>query len=216
MVQQFHSDAAFMNFSAMCTELNRQWETLRSDGKTPRDRYLGMMDEYRTFLVAYLYRRFVNEEFMTQPRMDIHKWSALLLPSTLSTLVAWEEVKGMEFMRNEWDPMGDTEFYENRYIQFEWMYGNLNEAMKLVRCWMMDLKDGTECDAGMKLTQQGLFDGVGLSNSDRANSTRMEDKGYREGMQPLWEPCNLAMQHIVLEDRPQLLLGEWVDWNYDH
>ena len=213
MVKEFMEDAAFTNFSAMCSELNGKWNKLRADGSSGRDRYLGMRDEYRHFLVVYLWRRFVDKEFMTKPRIDIHKWSALLLPSTLTTLMSWEEVKGDEFMRTEWDPMGHLEFYENRYVQFEWMFGNVPRAMKLVRCWILNIRDGAECEKEMKGTPQGLFDGVGRENSDRADSTRLEDKGYREGMQPLWEPCTSAMQHL-LEDRPQLLLGEWIDWGY--
>merc|ERR1712098_1019285 len=111
---------------------------------------------------------------MTAPRIDIHKWSGMLLPSTLITLRAWEETKGPDFMRSEWDPLADSEWQQSRYIQFEWMFEDVPRAMRSVRCWMMGRGDGAQCDAEMEGIEQGLFGGVGLSNSDRANSTRLE------------------------------------------
>ena len=208
LIAQFHDDFVFMNLSRMCSQLNAQWNGL-SQTHSAKQRYLKMSGEYRMFLGNYLRNRFVDPMFLREPRTQMFKWSGFLLPSLLSTLLAWEERIGHAFMIKKWNPMGDDdEFNQAKYIQFEWMFANMDSAMQMVRCWMMDKKNGCDDDDG----QQIIFGKVEKTNSFRSQETRQENEYYQNEMNKLWNPCNEAMFNIIRRDRPQLLLGGWKEW----
>eukprot|EP01083_Nonionella_stella_P028374 78145_1 len=215
LVTRFQSDEAFMNFSAMCSDLNGRWNQLELDGESGRDRYLRMRKEYRNFLVIYYWKRYVEQLFMVDPRMGIFKWSGFILPSLLTAWTAWDEVKGETFMENEWDPLGNNEVYQSKVIQFEWMFDNIAKAMKEIKCWMMDIRTDAGCDDEIDDKEnEKLFENVEHLNVNRPSSWKEYNEYYESNMQRLWNPCNMALQNIVLRDRPQLLLGGWQDWNY--
>ena len=215
LINHLQEDESFMNFSAMCTELNTEWMKLKLDNHNGKNRYLMMRKYYRHYLFVYNWRRYVKQQFLWEPRADIYKWSSFLLPSLLSGLSAWDEIKGDEFMENVWDPLSDNEYLENRYIQFEWLYNNVAKSMKLIKCWMMNIKSNTQCDQQINEVENDiLFTQIVHKNAHRPESTKQENTYYKSSMQNIWHPCNTAIQNIIRHDRPQLVIGGWYDWKY--
>ena len=206
LIDQFRTDSAFMNFSAMCTHLNTKWNALSDE--SAKKRYLKMRGEYRKFLSVYFWNRFVDPMFLEWPRFEMFKWSGFIFPSMLTSLLSWDEAMGDDFMRNEWDPLGANEYAQSRWIQFEWMFDSVDEAMRSVRCWMMESEN--ECQGEKKLK----FGKVERTNSFRSIKTRQQSEYYRTQMAKLWSPCNTAMLNIIRRDRPKLMLGEWKEWNW--
>eukprot|EP01084_Bolivina_argentea_P275790 470429_1 len=217
LITQFQIDKIFVKLSDMCSKLNKKWDILKLEGKNGRNRYLMMIDEYRNYLVTYYRYRFVYKMFLVEPRREIYKWASFLFPTVLSTLFAWDESKGFEFMKNKWNPLQHDEYYENKYVQFEWMFDNVADAMKIVKCWIMDIKSDSKCDMVInKKDNDLLFRDVEQTNSNRPSGYKAKNVFYESHMQKIWNPCNLAVQHIIKYDRPKLLLGGWYNWNYTY
>ena len=152
---------------------------------------------YRNYMGLYLKLKFVNG--WIEPRVrrepDAMMFSALIFPTMLFWIHAYDEVYGRY---SSWNQV--------RFIQFEWLYDDKSsgKAFNMIYCWIT--YDKYKCP----FTNDNRFEVNVLRENKR--SIGEYSNNYSIVVQDLYRDCNHALQNILLKERPNLLIGEWIDW----
>ena len=115
---------------------------------------------------------------------------------------------------NQWNPISN-EMINYKWIQFEYLWGNTLDSIRLIRCWMSQgiRIDNEHCEFGRNdMLNMESFSEINKSASWGGSTAFSE--WYANQIVLLFNPCADLVIHCILRDRPNLLLGDWVKWKY--
>ena len=150
---------------------------------------------YRKLMGLYLRLKFVDK--MIEPHVrrepDAMLFSALIFPTFLFWIHAFDEIYG----QNEWNNL--------RFVQFEWLYSNQMESFNIIHCWI----------------KYGHYDCKHRKDVTFSKVLKKEAKAYgvytdyfKHEVQKMYVDCNHELHKVLVLDRPNLLIGEWMNWQY--
>ena len=185
-----------------------------------KERYLRLRPLYQRIAAQYLLRRFVDpQDILTEnEQQKISKviWATFHVPILVMGMLVNDEVFIEERAGwTEWDPMGN-EMVNWRVVQFEWLWDDTLDSMRLLRCWMTQghRRDDGRCELERDdPLNQFLFPIVNKTNANRGGSAPFTE-WYIEEIRRLFDPCFRLWVQTVLRDRPNLVLGPWSQWDH--
>ena len=218
-MDRFKSNAVVQDFNKMCSEMMGIWRS--SDIVDRKERYIKMRGHYKEMVIEYFRRRFVVKDYeMPDNTMEGMVsgtkmiWSPFHYPVLLIGMLVNDEVfidRGMGW--NQWDPISN-EMLNYKWTQFEWLWGNTLDSMRMIRCWMSEgLRiDNDQCEFRRndtfnvhKFTESAVM-------KSKGGATPFSD-WYANEIANIFTPCSDLIVNGILFDRPALLLGEWERWN---
>ena len=184
---------AFANLSAECKVINQESKDMNYNEK--------FEDFYRDYMGLYLKLRFIDGmiEPLTRIEPDTMLYSALIFPTILFWIQAFDEVYGRSFGVDKIERWNGL-----RFIQFEWMYANQRKSFNMIHCWIVYGK--YDCN---EFKDDDTFETV-LRKERR--SFGEPSKSWNEKVWGMYKDCSHSLQDILLKDRPNLLMGQWIDW----
>eukprot|EP01083_Nonionella_stella_P070187 187667_1 len=181
---------AFKQLTGGCASINS-----KSKGMDYKHKFARF---YREYMALYLKLKLVDKHIEPKVRRepDAMLYSALIFPTLLFWIEAYDEVYGRN-IENEWNNL--------RFVQFEWLYSNQKESFNMIHCWIT----------------YGVYECPFTTDNTFENVLRKEHKSYgnysdvwKGKVQSMYVDCNHAMQSVLLVERPNLLIGSWLDWKY--
>ena len=179
-----------------------------------------MRDEYKTLIVEYLKRRYIEPRDImdrnTKSGLSKVIWSTYIVPVLFAGLFAYDEVF-IENDWNKWDP-NKNEILNYKYIQFEWLWSDTLDSIRIIKCWMTQgfrmNNDKCEYERDDIINQQ-LFGEI-REKPYKANSksTSKYSQWYIDEIKQIFDPCTNLITNVLLKDRPNLLIGQWLKWNH--
>ena len=119
----------------------------------------------------------------------------------------------MEWNQN--DPISN-EMVNYKWTQFEWLWGDTLDSMRMIRCWMSEglriQNEHCEIQRDDPLNIE-MFQNINKSASYGDSNHLFSDRFIVE-IRKIFNPCFDLVVNRILEDRPNLLLGEWTEWEY--
>eukprot|EP01084_Bolivina_argentea_P281959 482532_1 len=193
IINELEHLTAFNNLSIECVKINNKWNTLKD--KDPMERYLNMKFIYKTFIVQFMWEKYVN---LHVNNSMIYGWSAFVFPTILTAFIAYDELK--------------NNYINYKIIQFEWMYSDdkhIAGLMKSIYCWVMNINE-SECSPIIDTDQNiKLFEMIGKYNhvTPNINVNDYYYQYYANKIHLLFDSCNEALLNLM-HDR-NLMFGEW-------
>ena len=217
MVHKFKRIPSIPVINDLCSKISGIWRS--SDIEDRKERYMAMRGHYKEIVIEYFKRRFISPKDIMAPyaEQDGSKmiWATYHVPVLVIGMMVNDEVAiehGMGW--DQWDPLSN-ELLNYRWIQFEWLWGDTLDSMRMIRCWMTEgLRiDNSRCeierDDPLNIE---MFPNINKTNSKVGSSTF--SKWYSGKIKKMFNPCFDLVVNVILQDRPQLLLGEWTEWEY--
>ena len=104
---------------------------------------------------------------------------------------------------------GKNNWNQYKLIQFEWFYkkDNTPNGLLFIRQWIM----------GKYNANNNNFDINYYYNNIIKKESKSQSKysiNFINKMEPLFKDCNDAIKNIILNKRPNLLIGDWIGWCY--
>lgn len=204
----------------MCTEisdLDRNL-TVTAPSISRKERYLRMRPFYKQIAAHYFMQRFVDPKDIMDPDQKMGKviWAAYHVPIlVLGMLVNDEVFIENDIGWNQWDPLWN-EMLNYKWIQFEYLWDDTLDSMRTIKCWMTQghRMDNTQCEFERDdPLNQFLFPKVEKTNSNRGGSAPYSDWYIGEVLR-LMDPCFRLLVKTMLRDRPNLVLGDWMEWEH--
>eukprot|EP01083_Nonionella_stella_P088121 245401_1 len=214
IIDQIKQHQGFNVLVDICKDINRKWISYHGDGHGIK-RFLQLKTDYKRFIVTYLWRKFVDPMDIQSRglREDLFMWAPFTFPVFLISLFSHDEVLN-NTVWYDWTPIQSY-----RVVQFEWLYADIPNAMKTIKCWVMELNT-IECDTHLPDAQnRDIFESESIERHNHIENATVWQQPYawyEDNIRQLFNPCYDTMQHILLYDRPHLLLGEWKSWNYSY
>ena len=192
IIDHFNKTYSFNKLTKMCYDINIKWHRLNESKISKNVRHAILMKtDYKLFVIEYLKLKFVSpRDINRETRQAMFEWAPFLLPNILIGLLSYEQELGI--------------YEQFKLIQFEYIYSDTANAMSNVRCWMMGIcgNDDKEKDY--------LFEKIEKTNHATKNNTFSE--WYDNQIHTIFGPCNETLMNLLLIDRRDLLIGEWLDW----
>ncbi len=225
IIEQFDSTDSFNVLSERCSAMNLEWNTLQNRESMNGDQRHNFMVQrsYRGFVAEYLRLKFVAPRTVNdRPRQHIFKWAPLLIPNLLIGLIAFEQELGI--------------YGHFKVVQFEYIYSDTADAMSNIRCWITG-----SCGAD-DVEKQHLFETVDRRNSAVPSNTTFTgwfdaevfmyfhslfsnqsvktcfeflQRFATNQIKRVFGQCTEATIDLVLRDRVDLLIGDWIPWKWD-
>eukprot|EP01083_Nonionella_stella_P167766 564693_1 len=211
IVDAIRSHEGFNVLTNVCKEINHKWNSYGD----AMHRFVQLKTDYKRFIVTYLWRKFVDPMDIQSRglREDLFMWAPFTFPVFLISLFSHDEVLN-NTVWYDWTPIQSY-----RVVQFEWLYADIPNAMKTIKCWVMELNT-IECDTHLPDAQnRDIFESESIERHNHIENATVWQQPYawyEDNIRQLFNPCYDTMQHILLHDRPHLLLGEWKSWNYSY
>jgi len=201
----------------MGTKMTGIWDGM--DSVDRKERYLMMREHYKEIVVEYFERRFIAPKDIMKPQTKQKGskmiWSSYHVPVMVIGMMVNDEVfieRGMGW--NQWDPISN-EMVNYKWTQFEWLWGDTLDSMRMIRCWMSEglriQNEHCEIQRDDPLNIE-MFPVINKTNSKVGSSTF--SNWYSQKIRKMFNPCFDLAVNRILEDRPKLLLGEWTEWEY--
>merc|ERR1712087_884822 len=122
----------------MCSNISARARNLAITDR--KQRYLEMREYYKEIVAEYFRRRFVGKDYVMPNNTESGTkmiWSPFHYPILVIGMLVYDEVfienakTGMGW--DQWDPLRN-EIVNYRWTQFEWLWGNTLDSMRLIRC----------------------------------------------------------------------------------
>merc|ERR1712079_791681 len=191
--------------------MSRIWEG--SDTVDRKERYLMMKEHYKEIVMEYFKRRFIAPKDIMADGQEQEGskiiWSSYHVPVMIIGMMVNDEVfieRGIGW--NQWDPILN-EMVNYKWIQFEWLWGDTLDSMRMIRCWMSEgLRIQSEHCEFQRDDPSNIerFQNINKSASYGDSNHLFSDRFIVE-ITKIFNPCFDLVVNRILEDRPNLLLG---------
>lgn len=191
IIDQIKESFSFNKLSKICKDINIKWNQLKNEDKELRHSIL-IKNEYKQYVVEYLKLKFVSPRDINRgTRQQMFIWAPVLLPNFLIGLLSYEYELGI--------------YNHFKMIQFEYIYSNTADAMSQIRCWISGICGIDDQE------KHYLFQTVERTNPASKNNTF--STWYQQQIHQLFDDCSQILLNILLIDRRDLLIGDWITWN---
>eukprot|EP01084_Bolivina_argentea_P018092 33725_1 len=199
------------HLNGICNGIYRRYTEINNTVYGAKTKYLLMRNEYKLLIIEYFKCRYIDAK---DRNLDIGLtrliWATYYVPILFIGLFVNDEVFiGNKW--NEWDPK-NNEILNYKYIQFEWMWGNTLDSMRMLKCWITQgfRINNNQCEFQRDdVINKYLFNNLKKTNS--RGKARFSDS-YITGIKKIFTPCTQLVTDALLKDRPHILIGEWIEW----
>ena len=187
-------------------------------------------DVIKQYFKVFLYESEVNDTLGTylKKTSDAHKVFSLTVhvSSLLLYIYAYDEV------------FGYLKWNQFRVVQYEWLYGNMMQVLTSIKCWLQtdtqinlnQLKTIAKNDDTLFVQcpqvfyndrnyfehmEQVFAERINVKERHWSHATHTTDEIYVQKFEKYFKPFVKTLLY-VLKQRPEVLLGGWVDWNIVH
>lgn len=185
-----HKTFSFTALTEKCININNKYNDLLLNDE--RHSIL-MKTEYKLFVIKYLKLRFVEpKDIEPTPKNQLWKWSSFLLPNFLIGLLIYESELNI--------------YNQFKIIQFEYIYKYTSDAMSNINCWI------TGICGKYDLEKDYLFKTVQHTNPAASSKSWTFTNKFANEIHKIFTPCNQTLINLILNDRRDLLIGDWINW----
>ena len=171
--------------------MNKEWLTLKMNGL---ERYEFMKQRhYKRLMATYLYLRYVSpKQIEPKMRQNGFVWVPFQFPTLLFWILSMDENGAQNSFK---------------IMQFDYLWKHSDDSMIIMRCWITN-----ECDYNANKLK--------MIKSNQTNTTKNNAKAQGSAsmatqaiVRDIYQPCYQSLVHL-LTDRPELLLGKWMNWKH--
>ena len=218
VIIQIENVTSIIYLNKVCNNIHLKYKQIIKNNiiNNKKERYLLMRDYFKTLIIEYFKSRYIKPKDidLKWPGHRFTKviWATYYIPILFIGLFVNDEVF-INNKWNKWDPI-NNEILNYKYIQFEWLWNDTLDSMRLLKCWITQgfRINNNKCEFKRNdEINKYLFSNINKTNTRNKKGVKWS-KWYGEQVSILYSPCNDLIDKVLLNDRPNLLLGQWIQW----
>ena len=216
IINAFNNISSIDYLNNICININIKYIKIKQIAKNGKERYLLMREYYKLLIIEYFKRRYIKpKDIMKKSKIAKTIWSSYIVPILFIGIFVNDQVF-INNKWNEWDPISNEIILNYKYIQFEWLWNNTLDSMRLLKCWITKgfRINNNKCEYKRNDKEnKKLFYQIKKTNSKAKIGY---SSWYKQEIINIFTPCTQILLNIIINDRPNLVIGEWLKWESFH